>query len=72
MALMQVDWNEGGQAPLGSMCPSVMAWVIYHLPSPRLIGLALSCACLPTHAMTPDNVNATSLTSPKFSPSPNE
>ena len=41
-------------------------------PSPRLMGLVLSCACLPTQAITPDNVNAMSLALPKLSPSPND
>ena len=59
-------------SPLGLMCPLVMAWVINHLPLPRLTGLVLSCACLPTHAITPDNVNVASLTSPWLSPSPND
>ena len=63
--------EHGWPGPLGLICPSVMAWVIYHLPSPRLMGLALSWACLPTHAIIPNNVNMASLTSPKLSPSPN-
>ena len=71
------DINVGGMewgwpGPLGSMCPLVMAWAVNHLPSPRLTGLALSCVCLPTQAMTPDNVNVVSLTSPMLSPSPND
>ena len=54
------------------MCPLVMAWVINCLPSSRLAGLVLSCAGLPTHAITPDNVNVVSLASARLSPSPND
>ena len=72
MVQMQMEWTEGDQAHIGSVCPLVIAWVINHLPSPMLTGLALSCACLPTHAMISDNVNVASLASPKVSPSPNE
>ena len=64
--------DQGWPGPLGLMCPLVMAWVINHLPLPRLMGLVLICAYLPTHAIIPDNINVASLTSPKFSPSPNE
>ena len=58
---MQVEHNEDDQAPL-AQCPLVMGWVIKHLPSAKLTGLALSCACLTTHAIIPDNMNAASLT----------
>ena len=47
-------------------------WVINCLPSGRFTALVLICACLPTRAIIPDNVNVVSLTSPKFSPSSNE
>ena len=62
-----MEWGQPG--PLGSICPSVMAWVINCWPSPRLTGLALSWACLPTQMMVPDKVNVASHTSPKLSPS---
>ena len=39
-----IEIERGLLAPLGLMCPSVMAWVISHRPSPRLAGLALSWA----------------------------
>ena len=64
-----MEWGWPG--PLGSKFPSMMAWMINHLPSPRLMGLALRCACLPTHTMIPDNVSIVSLASPKLSLSPN-
>ena len=61
--------EQGWPGPLGLMCPSVMVWVINHWPSPRLTGLVLSWACLPTQLMAPDSVNAVSHTSPDLSPS---
>ena len=52
---------EGGwPGPLGLMWALVMAWVVNHLLSPRLTGLALSFSCLLTLTMTPDNVNVAS------------
>ena len=68
----QYWWNgmRVARAP-GLMCPSVMAWAFNHLPSPRFMGLVLSCACLPTNAMTPDNANVASLIPPRLSLSPN-
>ena len=65
-----MEWGWPGH--LGLMCPSVMAWSINHLPLSRLTGLVLSCACLPTHAIIPDNVSMASLASPRLSPSPND
>ena len=41
-----IEW--GWLGPLGSMCPSMMAWAISQQPSARLAGLALSWAhCQP-------------------------
>ena len=40
--------EQGCPGPLGSMHSLVMAWAINHWPSPRLAGLMLSWACLPT------------------------
>ena len=34
-----VGMEQGWPGPLGAVCPSVMAWVISHQPSPRLTGL---------------------------------
>ena len=65
-----IEWGQLG--PLGSMCPSVMAWVISCQPSPRLASLALSWAGLLTQVMAPDNINTVSHTSPRLSPSPND
>ena len=64
-----MEWGWPG--PLGSMCPSVLAWMINYQPLPRLTGLALSWACLPTQLMVPDKVNVASHALPKLSPSPN-
>ena len=72
MVLKQVVLNKDGTGPLGSMCPSVMAWAISHWPPPRLASLALSWAGLPTQVMAPDNVNVASRTLPRLSPSPND
>ena len=63
--------EQGHPDPLGLMCLLVMAWMINCQPSSRHTGSALIWACLPTKAMAPDNVNATSLASPRLSPSPN-
>ena len=72
MVLMQVEWNEGDQGPLGSRYSLVMAWAINCQPSPRLTGLALSLACLPTQLMAPDNVIVVSHTLTNLSTSPND
>ena len=64
--------EQGQPGPLCLICPSVMAWAIYHWPSPRLNSLALSWACLPTQPMAPDSVNTASHASPKLGPSPND
>ena len=53
-----MEWGWPG--PLGSMCPSVMTWGINCQPSPRLTGLVLSWACLPTQLMPPDNIDMVS------------
>ena len=61
MVLMQVGWNEGGQAPLVWCVLSVMAWVNQPLPIAQAYWLdALSWVCLPTQLMVPDSVNAAS------------
>ena len=65
-----IEWGQLGS--LGLMCSSVMAWVIIHWPSPRLAGLALSWAGLPTQLRPPDSINAVSSGLPKLSPSPSD
>ena len=65
----EIEW--GWPAPLGLMCPSVMAWEVSCWPSLRLAGLALSWTCLPTQLMAPDSVNTASHALPKLRPFPN-
>ena len=60
---------QGHLGPLGLMYHLVMAWAINCWPSPRLTGLVLSCACLPTQLVAPNNMNVVFHTSPKLSPS---
>ena len=63
--------EQGWSCLLASVCTLVLAWVINCQLLPRLTGLMLSWACLPTQLMAPDNVNVASHTSSRLNPSLN-